>query len=171
MKIFISPGHYPEKSGAVNEQFELEEHQEAVKVVDALFQLPSTNNDYIMVPAGTLKKKIDFISGHGPCGLAVEIHFNACESKQGRGIETLYLTDDSKILAHSCQESLVNTLPLIDRGIKPRNDLYLLNQCPVPAVIIEVLFIDNAEDVQYLFFPRAHEIIARAIYQGIERYL
>ena len=62
-------------------------------------------------------------------------------------------------------------LPFTDRGLKKRDDLYLLKATTIPAVIVEILFIDNDQEASYLFYPRAHLLIAKAIFRGIEEHI
>ena len=87
-KAFISVGHYPKRPGAVNNKFGLIEHQEARKIVDALFTEiipPKTIFIYSLVNSLPLKEKVNFINSQATEGsIAIEIHFNACKSNQAQ---------------------------------------------------------------------------------------
>jgi len=173
-KIFISAGHYPGATGATNKNLGLIEHEENIKVVSEIFSQIYGDQRYIRVPVDTLHRKVDFVKRQkiGDDDIIVEVHFNACKSHTGRGIESLYHShsEDDKDLASCIQKSLVKSIPMPDRGIKARENLYLLKYTSVPAIISECLFIDNDQDARFLLYPRAHEVIARAIISGIDRY-
>ena len=176
-KAFISIGHYPKRPGAVNTKYNLVEHQEARKIVDALFTKaipPQTLFNYVPVNCLTLKEKAQFINQEGgDNSVAIEIHFNAWKPNQAQGIETLYFpgSKQGKILADCLQKALLDFLPLTDRGLKERADLYFLKAVTIPSIIAEVLFIDNDQDASYLFYPRSHLLIAKAIFRGIEGHI
>ena len=176
-KAFVSVGHYHRRPGAVNTKYGLIEHHEARKIVDALFtKIITPKSIFIYSPVSSLplKEKVSFINSQAIEGsIALEIHFNACKPNQAQGIETLYFpgSKQGEILAGHIQESLLNALPFKDRGLKERDDLYLLKATSVPAVIAEVLFIDNDQEASYLFYPRAHLLIAQALFKGIENHI
>lgn len=81
----------------------------------------------------------------GGTQLDVSIHLNA---GGGTGVEVLYY--DQKQLASVISQSIATSLGIRDRGAKQRKDLYFLNQTKHPAILIEVCFIDNAEDMKRL---------------------
>ena len=108
-KKFISIGHLPAKPGAVNTTYGLTEHNEAKKIVDVLFTRIITSQsffNYTPVKSGTLTEKVAFINKEATKGsIAIEIHFNASESRKAQGIETLYFpgSTQGKTLARSIQ--------------------------------------------------------------------
>ncbi|MGA1824408.1 MAG: N-acetylmuramoyl-L-alanine amidase [bacterium] len=176
-KTFISIGHYPKRSGAVNTIYGLTEHHEAKKIVNVFFThiiTPQSLYSYIPVKSGPLKEKVAFINKEANEGsIAVEIHFNASDSRKAQGIETLFFpgSTQGKRLAGSIQQALLDLLPFKDRGIKERNNLYFLKATVIPAIIAEVLFIDNDQEASYLFYPRSHLLIANALFRGIEKHI
>ena len=176
-KAFISVGHYPKRPGAINTKYGLIEHHEARKIVDALFtEIITPKSIFIYSPVSSLplKEKVSFINSQAIEGsIALEIHFNAWEPNKAQGIETLYFpkSEKGKALAGCIQDALLGLLPFADRGIKERDNLYFLKATAIPTVIVEVLFIDNDQEASYLFYPRSHLLIARALFQGIEGYI
>ncbi|MEW5804337.1 MAG: N-acetylmuramoyl-L-alanine amidase [bacterium] len=176
--VFISAGHYPQKPGAINKGLRLKEHFEAQKVAVCFSKLEERSNyKFQLIQPDTLYKKVELISSqkvkdsklYG--AIAIEIHFNSCPNPNtGQGIETLYYQEsqEGKVLAHCIQRELLGVLPFVDRGIKGRDDLYFLNATPAPAVIVEALFLNNDREARYLFYPRAHLLIAQAISDGIQ---
>jgi len=176
-KAFISVGHYPRRPGAVNTKYGLIEHHEARKIVDAFFTeiiTPQTICSYIPVSSLPLNEKVRFINAEAnDSSMAIEIHFNAWEPNKAQGIETLYFpgSEKGKNLAGCLQKALLGFLPFADRGLKPGDNLHLLKATTIPTVIVEALFIDNDQEASYLFYPRSHLLIAKALFQGIEGYI
>lgn len=122
-KAFISVGHYPRRSGAVNTKYGLAEHHEAGKIANALFTkilTPQTIYSYIPVKSQPLKEKASFINSEANHeSIVLEINFNACKPNQAQGIETLYFpgSKQGKILASQIQETLFNVLPFTNHGL------------------------------------------------------
>lgn len=79
--------------------------------------------------------------------LDVAIHLNA---GGGTGTEVLYFGDSTKALAAKVSAAIAKAGGYRDRGAKERKDLYFLRNTNAPAILIEVCFIDNAEDMRKL---------------------
>lgn len=86
--------------------------------------------------------------------ISVDIHFNAAGSQQANGTEVLmrtkYTTKD-KLLAHTLQNVIVNTLATNSRGVKTEEksqykSLKMLSGIKCTAVLLEVCFCTNASD-------------------------
>ena len=56
----------------------------------------------------------------------------------------------------------------VDRGVKERLDLCVLRRTDMPAVLVEMAFIDNDEDMKLL--TEQTDEIARAIARGVTDY-
>jgi RHS repeat-associated protein len=111
-----------------------------------------------------LKWRIDAAEG---TDIFVSIHINASKEEVAKGFEVLYKKGDteSKSLAQSIQNE--NTL-FLDRGIKERNNLYVLNEFKGVAVLVEAGFISNASDLETM--KTNAEQIGREIATGIMNY-
>jgi len=104
----------------------------------------------------------------------IELHFNAA-GQDATGTETLHAgTKNGKMLASACQESMVATLGLRDRGLKKRKasqrggpSLWLPK---APSVILEPFFGTNAKDVKVIQ-AKGPAAIARAILTAANNYL
>jgi len=81
----------------------------------------------------------------GGTQLDVSIHLNA---GGGTGVEVLYYSE--KQLASVISNAIATSLGIRDRGAKQRKDLFFLNHTKHPAILIEVCFIDNVEDMKQL---------------------
>ena len=63
------------------------------------------------------------------------------------------------------QDQIINSINTVDRGIKKRDDLWVLNGTDAVAVLVEMAFIDNDEDLEIL--NNDLDTIVRAIARGI----
>jgi N-acetylmuramoyl-L-alanine amidase len=102
----------------------------------------------------------------------VEPHFNSGAST-ARGIETLYwhTSTKGKDLAQKVQTQLETCSPWADRGIKPRDNLYVLRATAMPAIIPEYGFISNTTEEQLVNDPAYRQRLAEATAKGICAYL
>ena len=108
----------------------------------------------------------------------VSIHCNASTlgDTASYGIEALYSgrakasssTLTSKQLAQSVQKYVHEETGRRDRGVIQRKDLYLMNHSKVPVTIIEIGYMTNTSDLNYIMREKNQKKIARGIYKGIE---
>lgn len=96
--------------------------------------------------------------------LDVSIHFNCGNGNQAAaiGTECLYVTQQE--LAESVAAAVATT-GLIDRGAKYRGDLAFLNGTEMPAILVEVLFVNSRADVD--IYNAQFDAICDAIAAGI----
>lgn len=95
-----------------------------------------------MTKAGEKSHKLNLINGSG-FNRVYEFHLN-CSDGKGRGTEQLYVSSSGKKLAQQNQNGMKDLFK--DRGIKYRDNLYMLNQTDCPTVICETFFCDNESD-------------------------
>lgn len=177
MKVFINPGHCPGiDPGAVNNALGITE-------ADIVYNIGTRVTDYLD-KAGCevqlLQSDNLYWDGDGPCVVAtanrwpadifVSLHCNAFNGN-AKGTECCIFAggSDSERLANCIQCQIVDSLGTIDRGIKERPGLLVLNRTNMPAVLVELAFIDNADDAQLLITRQ--DDFARAIIAGIIEYL
>lgn len=78
--------------------------------------------------------------------LDISVHFNAYEQvSKPMGTETLYVTQGALADAMS---AAIAECGFIDRGPKKRTDLFFLNNTEMPAILIEVCFVDSEADAE-----------------------
>ena len=111
----------------------------------------------------------------------VSIHYNAAHGR-AQGTETLYFVTEaeagrsfnSRSLARIVQDQLIAELGSVDRGLRNRPGIIVLNQTRIPAILVEVGFMDNPEEAARIADPafrrRAAEAIVRGIYEAMEVY-
>ena len=97
----------------------------------------------------------------------VSLHCNAFNT-QARGTETLYKSFNGQRLANDIQSQIIRSINTVDRGVKERQDLWVLNGTDATAVLVEMAFIDNDEDLALL--NNDLDTIVRAIARGITDY-
>lgn len=100
----------------------------------------------------------------------ISFHRNASKPEKARGVETyVYIIgrEKSKTLAEKIQKALIE-VGFINRGVKKAN-FQVLRETKMPAVLVEVGFIDNSEDNK-LFDSKKDEIvkgIAKAVLEQL----
>ena len=100
--------------------------------------------------------------------LFVSIHCNSAASAEATGIETFALAPggQGEKLARSIQTELIRETGLTDRGVKFAN-YRVLRDTAMPAVLVELGFINNPAEEKLLRDPAWQEKAARAIAIGI----
>lgn len=105
------------------------------------------------------KKKVDIF---------VSIHANS-SNNVASGTETYYTREDSRALADIMHKHLIEATGLRDRKVK-RESLQVTRETNMPAVLLEVGFINNPDDEKLLFDPAFQDRVADAIVAGIYEY-
>jgi N-acetylmuramoyl-L-alanine amidase len=77
----------------------------------------------------------------------VSVHLNAyIETTKAMGTEVLYVTKAE--LAGEMSRAIADAGGFIDRGAKKRTDLYFLNNTAMPAILLEICFVDSSVDAE-----------------------
>jgi N-acetylmuramoyl-L-alanine amidase len=150
--ITVNAGHSASAVGASGCGYK--EHEVARKIKDLLIhgfqsvgQKTADTTSDALTKGAVLKEQTDKCNSyHYLKQLDVSIHLNA---GGGTGVEVLYLTQET--LSSTMSAAIAKTLGINNRGAKQRKDLYFLNQTNKPAILIEVCFIDNVNDMKKLF--------------------
>lgn len=108
--------------------------------------------------------------------LFVSIHNNSHTDHSISGILTLYSADkdtasggvqSSKDVAWAIQQQMVQAIGKNSQGIRSEDDLYVLRKTNMTAVLAEVLYMSNKEDVEYIKKEKNQLVAAKAIAKGI----
>ena len=166
MKICVNAGHFPGvDSGAVGEY--LQEANVTKQIAEIVCNdLKLVGYEVLFVQENELYE-ITNASNSFEADLFISVHCNAAENRSARGTETFCYSAGNK-LAACIQNQIVNSLPVIDRGVKYSKGLYVLKYTNCPAVLVETAFISNLND-EKLLLERDVEI-AHAISRGITDY-
>jgi N-acetylmuramoyl-L-alanine amidase len=100
-------------------------------------------------------------ANQGSADYCVSIHHNA---GGGKGVEVFGISGTAKAIAATVVDSIAS-LGFKSRGVKSKS-FYVLKNTAMPAILIEVCFVDNKEDVE-LWESLGHDKIAQAIFEGL----
>ena len=172
MKICLDPGHGGHDPGAVGPTglkeayINLEVSQLLAMQLEARFQtLCLTRSEDIYVE---LTHRCQ-IANSWPADIFVSVHCNS-DGSSAAGIECLYVSTRGEALSTPIQAELIRATGDVNRGLKYRSDLAVLNGTEMPATLVEIGFISNP-DTELLFKEQSYlVIIAKAIAIGIETY-
>jgi len=174
--VCISSGHSLKVRGA---EGYLDEVDEARRVVDrvaevlrgrvavATFQVlrgrvvvATFHDNQSTTQDENLKRICDWHNAHTR-DLDISVHFNATNPppKGPVGTEVWYVTQEE--LAAQLATAIAKSSGLKDRGAKYTDDLYVLNHTEMPAVLIEVCFVDSEADAK--IYRAKFEQICQAI--------
>lgn len=168
MKVFINPGHdIVYDSGAVNPQTGTRECDVASKAGKLLAGYLEAAGLEVRTLQDDSLGLVCSESNDWGADLFVSLHCNAFNT-QARGTETLYKSFNGQRLAGFIQSQIIRSVPTIDRGCKKRDDLWVLNGTDAVAVLVEMAFIDNMDDLALL--EQQLDKIVRAIARGITDY-
>jgi N-acetylmuramoyl-L-alanine amidase len=148
--IVISSGHGLHVAGASGLISEVDEARLVVDRVAIELRAREVavevfHDDTSKSQSQNLETIVDFHNEHIR-DLDVSVHFNAFETTtKAMGTEVLYVT--KRDLAADVSDAIAMAGGFIDRGPKERTDLYFLNQTDMPAILIEVCFVDSEADV------------------------
>lgn len=177
-KIFLNPGHYPGiDSGAVNTVNGVTEAEICKSIADKVeHYLKNAGCSVVVLQSNNLcgeypaHPNIVATANELDADIFISLHCNAF-NQQAQGTECLVFAKGSyaEDLADAIQAQIVNSLDTVDRGVKERPDLAVLKGTAMTAVLVEMAFIDNAEDCRKLITKQ--DEFARAIARGVTDYL
>lgn len=142
----LKNGNYTSSSGVKNEYLYNKELATELKKV---FDEVSQPCDLIICPEGkfaTSKEESNYklpLANSGKYDLIVELHLNA-HNGTAKGAEVLYLSSNGKVVAERVQNKLKTKFT--DRGLKKRDNLYMLTKTNPVSIMLETFFVDSAED-------------------------
>lgn len=100
----------------------------------------------------------------------VSIHINACENETAHGIETHYYKDDSLDFAKQVHKSIMQKVTETNRGVY-KSRFYVIRHTEMPAILVELGFISNAEERRLMQTKERQTKFAEAITEGVINYL
>jgi len=162
--VAISSGHGARISGAVGVLNEVVEARRVVtEVARLLREMGACVHEFHDDESTTVAANIGAIVGwHNSRerDIDVSVHFNAFRPTDGpMGTEVLHLAE--KDAAAALSRAMAAAAGFRDRGAKFRDDLGFLNRAAKPAVLLEVCFVDSAEDAR--LYLANFDAVCRAI--------
>ena len=169
MKVFINPGHDINlDSGAVNPVYGTRECDVARDAGKMLARYLETAGCEVRTLQDDDLSLVCAESNNWGADVFVSLHCNAFNTV-ARGTETLYKSFNGQQLAQCIQGQIINSINTVDRGVKKRDGLWVLNGTDAVAVLVEMAFIDNEYDHSLLMNDL--DTIVRAIARGITDYI
>lgn len=178
--LVIDAGHGGKDGGALSKN---EEYYEKNINLDILLQLKelldkenikvyytrTADETVYLRPRVELANAVD-------CDYFISIHNNANEVTSPNGTEVLYYDNKfkgvaAKDMAKLFSEELAKAISLEPKGIveKHYEDIYIMDKSIVPMILIEVGYMTNTNDMNYLSQPKNRKAVAQGIFNGIMR--
>jgi len=184
MKIAICPGHYPSRSGAINQIHNLSENYIARNLCP-MIKSKLLGHD-VEIIEGTLKDKVARINSK-PFDFAFDIHFNAdvetldTDDSKGTGCMVMHYPTSAKRKSQAQIMSDVISSELNEKNLGARQAWYwggsnpgtkpdyFTRKCSCAAFIPEAGYIDNNGFVKkFMLDDAGMDKLATAIAKGIE---
>lgn len=185
--IVIDPGHGGNDSGAIGPTGVMEKNV-TLNVALALEKLLTAEGanvimtratDRTVSPKGAAASDIEElqvrcdIANKAKADIFISIHADSFTKPEARGTTGYYYgqSEDNKSqkLADAIRKALCEQIKTPSRGTKPCN-FYVVRHTDMPATLIELAFISNAEEEQLLGSDEGVIKAARGIFDGIEDY-
>ncbi len=175
MKIIIDPGHGGTDSGAIGPTALQEKYVNWQIAVITAGELARHGIVVTFTRAGDERVSLDKrvrIANDAKADYFVSIHANSASNPRATGTETYAYAPgvEGDRLAHSIQRSLVQAIGLADRGVK-YDTLKVVRETTMPAVLVEVAFINNPDEEKLLRNDAFLEKAGVSIGKGILAYL
>lgn len=190
--IVLDAGHGGEDGGAVAINGTLEKEINLAIALELEKLLRQNNFDVIMVrnsdcsvgdqSLGTIaerkrsdtKRRLHMIEEAGDC-LFLSIHQNHFSQSKYSGAQVFYSANrtESAGLAEAVRKNIVDSLQPENKRENKEADsnIYILDHCQVPAILVECGFLSNPEEAEKLCSESYQKEMAAAIYNGIIDYL
>ena len=171
MKVFLNPGHAPNgipDPGACG--CGLRECDVAKSVADLVeHYLTAAGVEVVGNMQDDDLYTITSVANASDADIFVSIHCNAFNGN-AKGTEVLVHpgSTSGRKLGDCIQRQIVDSLGTTDRGLKDRPNLWVLKHTWMPAVLVELAFIDNVGDAALL--RNRQDDFARAIARGVTDY-
>ena len=182
IKIFIDQGHNPEGVNAGAEGFGYREqdinyavgtHLAELLRADERFEVKTSRNsptDSLGTSNTTSLAARVNAANNWPADYFVSIHANASTNPTANGTEVYVYRQPSTAanLAKDVLEGIVDRMETKNNGVRVNPALYVLRRTTMPAILVELGYITNAEDVQKM--TEDPWGFAQGIYNGMLEY-
>lgn len=182
IKIYIDQGHNPYNPNAGAEAFGVREQDITYEVGDILANLLRQSGNYevrLSRPTPTtvlgnsnsesLRLRVNDANAWG-ADYYISIHANTSSNESANGTEAFAYTQPSRAfsLGTDILSGIAAETGLRNRGMQTRTNLYVLKRTAMPAVLVELGFMTNPENLQLMV--NRPDLFAEGIYRGIVDY-
>ncbi len=182
IKIFIDQGHNPKNVNAGAEGFGLREQDITYNVgmyladllrEDQKFEVKLSRNtptEILGVSNSTSLAERVKMANDWPANYFLSIHTNANTNPAINGTEVYVYQEytQSYFLGEHILTSIVSLVETKNNGLRVRPSLYVLKNTNMPAVLIELAYITNEQDVEKLRNDQFQ--FSQGIYEGLLSY-
>lgn len=190
--VVIDAGHGGEDGGAVAGNGTMEKDINLAIALELANHLKQNNFDVILTRDGDysigdsnlstiaerkrsdMKKRLQIVQEAGEC-VFISIHQNHFTESKYYGAQMFYSKnrEESAVLAEAIRANIVSSLqPENTRENKEADsNIFLLDNCEMPAVLVECGFLSNPEESKKLCTESYQKDMAAAIYNGLIDYL
>lgn len=183
IKIYIDQGHNPVNPNAGAEGNGLREQDIVFPIGIDLADLLRENGNFEVrlsrptadTQIGTsnstsLRLRVQDANSWG-ADYFISLHTNASDIASASGSEALVYRQPSAAanLGADILRELNRITGLSNRGVKSRSELYVLRRTSMPAVLVELGFISNAQDAALM--SERPDLFAQGVYNGVLDYL
>ncbi len=177
--VVIDAGHGGKDCGTYSQDEEYYEKDMNLSMVLCLKEILDQENFKVYYTRTTdktifLNPRVNF-ANDVDADLFISIHCNSNESSEPGGSEVLYNElqqgggFQSKQLAEIALEEITNITHRVNRGLVPGSEMVVVGKSKVPMALIEVAFMSNQEDLDFLLKEKNKRSIAEAVYKTILR--
>ena len=182
IKVYIDQGHNPNNPNAGAEAFGVKEQDITYEVGILLADLLRQSGNYevrLARPTPTssvgesnsesLRLRVEEANNWG-ADYYVSIHANTSGNPSVSGTEAFSYSEPSRAftLGERILDGIAEETGLRNRGMKTRTNLYVLRRTRMPAVLVELAFMTNREDLDLML--ERPDLFADGIYRGIVSY-
>ena len=178
--LVIDPGHGGKDAGALSKSKLHYEKNINLGIILALKELldkedikvyytRTTDDTVFLRPRVTLGNTVD-------CDYYISIHSNSNEVSSPNGTEVLYYDNNFKgvaagDLAKLFSDELGKGVGLRNRGtvLKHKGDIFIMDKAEIPMILIEVGYLSNSKDLDYLTDLQNQKTVAQGIYNAVMR--
>lgn len=172
--IVLDAGHGGRDPGAIALDNTYEKNLTLATVLKTADLLREKGATVIMTRKEDVKLSLDKrveISNQSFADAFISIHYNSSLIQTNRGTQTYFFDqDNNQELAAILQESIASHLPLPDAGVK-QADFRVLKNNQNPAVLVELGFLSNPDDLSHILEETFQSTAAFAVTEGIINYL
>ena len=183
IKIYIDQGHNPENPNAGAEGNGLREQDLTYKIgaelaalinanpaLEARLSRPTPETQLGTSNATSLAARVNDANSWG-ADYFISLHANASSAASASGTEgyVFALNTPAAALSSDIVTGITEATGLRNRGVFARPSLYVLRRTRMPATLIELGYITNANNARLM--NENPRLFARGIYNGILRYL
>ncbi len=133
-----------------------------VSVIDCTIDSANSQNEYLAAAVALANRQdLDWF---------ISIHFNACASHEGHGVEVYTYEGRQYQDALDVCANLAG-LGFTNRGVKAGSGLYVVRKTKAKSMLIEVCFCDNKQDVDVYNAAGGAQGIAKGIFEALWDYV